>query len=68
MDPATRAKMGNQAIDLAKACGYYSTGTVEFLMDHKKDFYFLQQIVIQYSVRIMCCIDKNAKNIIKCIQ
>ena len=27
---------------LAKACGYYSTGTVEFLMDVNKDFYFLE--------------------------
>jgi acetyl/propionyl-CoA carboxylase alpha subunit len=27
---------------LAKACGYFSTGTVEFLMDKKKDFYFLE--------------------------
>jgi acetyl/propionyl-CoA carboxylase alpha subunit len=42
MDPHTREKMGTQAIDLAKACGYYSTGTVEFLMDINKDFYFLE--------------------------
>jgi|TARA_B110001450_G_C17272604_1_gene340141 acetyl/propionyl-CoA carboxylase alpha subunit len=27
---------------LAKACGYYSTGTVEFLVDSNKDFYFLE--------------------------
>jgi acetyl/propionyl-CoA carboxylase alpha subunit len=27
---------------LAKACGYYSTGTCEFLMDKNKDFYFLE--------------------------
>lgn len=42
MDEYTRAKMGKQAIDLAKSCGYYSTGTVEFLMDINKDFYFLE--------------------------
>jgi len=42
MDPVTRDKMGKQAISLAAACGYYSTGTVEFLMDKKKDFYFLE--------------------------
>lgn len=42
MDPVTREKMGKQAIDLAKACGYYSTGTVEFLVDINKDFYFLE--------------------------
>jgi acetyl/propionyl-CoA carboxylase alpha subunit len=34
--------MGRQAIELAKSCGYQSTGTVEFLMDRKKDFYFLE--------------------------
>ena len=42
MDPETRKKMGTQALDLAKACGYYSTGTVEFLVDKNKDFYFLE--------------------------
>lgn len=42
MDEATRDKMGSQAIALAKACGYESTGTVEFLMDKNKDFYFLE--------------------------
>jgi acetyl/propionyl-CoA carboxylase alpha subunit len=34
--------MGKQAIALAAKCGYYSTGTVEFLMDKNKDFYFLE--------------------------
>lgn len=42
MDQATRQKMGQQAIDLAAACGYYSTGTVEFLMDKHKEFFFLE--------------------------
>lgn len=42
MDQETRHKMGTQALMLAKACGYFSTGTVEFLMDKKKDFYFLE--------------------------
>ena len=42
MDPATRKKMGEQALSLARSCGYTTTGTVEFLMDHKKDFYFLE--------------------------
>jgi acetyl/propionyl-CoA carboxylase alpha subunit len=42
MDLATRKKMGEQAIQLAKSCGYESTGTVEFLMDKNKDFYFLE--------------------------
>lgn len=42
MDEATRRKMGEQAISLARICGYQSTGTVEFLIDKKKDFYFLE--------------------------
>lgn len=42
MDPATRDKMGQQALSLARACGYYSTGTCEFLMDKNKDFFFLE--------------------------
>lgn len=42
MDPETRHKMGTQALQLAEACGYTTTGTVEFLVDSKKDFYFLE--------------------------
>jgi propionyl-CoA carboxylase alpha chain len=42
MDEVTRKRMGEQAISLAKACGYQSTGTCEFLMDKNKDFYFLE--------------------------
>lgn len=42
MDPETRHKMGTQALQLAEACGYTTTGTVEFLVDNKKDFYFLE--------------------------
>lgn len=42
MDPITRAKMGEQAISLARSCGYQSTGTVEFLVDKNKNFYFLE--------------------------
>ena len=42
MDPATRKKMGDQAVALARSCNYHTTGTVEFLMDVNKDFYFLE--------------------------
>ena len=42
MDLETRHKMGTQAVQLAKACDYTTTGTVEFLMDKNKDFYFLE--------------------------
>ncbi len=34
--------MGNQAVALAKAVDYTSAGTVEFLVDSKKNFYFLE--------------------------
>jgi propionyl-CoA carboxylase alpha chain len=42
MDPKTRHAMGSQACMMAKACGYYTTGTCEFLMDKHKKFYFLE--------------------------
>ena len=42
MDPITRKRMGDQAVALARSCDYHTTGTVEFLMDSKKDFYFLE--------------------------
>ena len=42
LDGETRAAMGAQAISLSKAIGYDSAGTVEFLVDAKKNFYFLE--------------------------
>ena len=42
LDPATRAAMGAQAVALAKAVGYRSAGTVEFIVDRNKNFYFLE--------------------------
>lgn len=43
LDPATRKAMGEQAVALAKAVGYHSAGTVEFIVDGKeKKFYFLE--------------------------
>ncbi|XP_005106150.1 propionyl-CoA carboxylase alpha chain, mitochondrial isoform X2 [Aplysia californica] len=42
LDPATRRAMGEQACQLAKAVGYDSAGTVEFLVDKDKNFYFLE--------------------------
>ena len=40
--PEMRRKMGEQAVQLAKAVGYDSAGTVEFLVDSKRNFYFLE--------------------------
>ena len=34
--------MGEQAISLSQAIGYDSAGTVEFLVDSQKNFYFLE--------------------------
>ena len=42
LDEATRKAMGEQAVALAKAVGYASAGTVEFIVDGAKNFYFLE--------------------------
>src|SRR5437660_6142438 len=42
IDEATRKKMGAQAVALAKAVGYDSAGTVEFIVGQDKSFYFLE--------------------------
>jgi propionyl-CoA carboxylase alpha chain len=42
LDAATRAKMGAQAVALAKAVGYDSAGTVEFVAGQDRSFYFLE--------------------------
>ncbi|MEX0280527.1 MAG: acetyl-CoA carboxylase biotin carboxylase subunit [Arenibacterium sp.] len=42
LDEATRKAMGEQAVALAQAVGYTSAGTVEFIVDGEKNFYFLE--------------------------
>ena len=42
LDAKTRAAMGAQAVALAKAVDYQSAGTVEFIVDAKRNFYFLE--------------------------
>lgn len=42
LDAATRKAMGAQAVRLAEAVGYHSAGTVEFIVDSKRNFYFLE--------------------------
>jgi len=42
LDQATRKAMGEQACALANAVGYVSAGTVEFIVDKDKNFYFLE--------------------------
>jgi propionyl-CoA carboxylase alpha chain len=42
LDAATRKAMGEQAVMLSKAVGYDSAGTVEFIVDKNRNFYFLE--------------------------
>lgn len=42
VDDQTRKKITQAAINAAKACEYFNAGTIEFLMDSKKNFYFLE--------------------------
>ncbi|MGH9531439.1 MAG: acetyl-CoA carboxylase biotin carboxylase subunit [Terriglobales bacterium] len=42
VDPALRARMGEAAVRVAHAAGYTSAGTVEFLLDADRNFYFLE--------------------------
>ncbi len=42
VDNETREKITKAAIKAAQACGYYNAGTIEFLMDKNKEFYFLE--------------------------
>ena len=42
LDEVTRKKMGIQAVRLAEKVGYSSAGTVEFIVDKNKNFYFLE--------------------------
>ncbi len=42
LDEATRKAMGEQAVALAQAVGYTSAGTVEFIVDGEKNFFFLE--------------------------
>jgi len=42
VDPDMRRRMGEVAVQVAKAANYTNAGTVEFLVDQRKDFYFLE--------------------------
>jgi len=42
LTPELRSKMGQTAVDIAKAAGYINAGTIEFLLDANKNFYFLE--------------------------
>jgi acetyl-CoA carboxylase, biotin carboxylase subunit len=42
LTPALRNAMGEAAVNAAKACQYYGAGTIEFILNEKLDFYFLE--------------------------
>ncbi|MEW6213210.1 MAG: acetyl-CoA carboxylase biotin carboxylase subunit [Acidobacteriota bacterium] len=42
VDEELRVRMGEAAVSIARAAGYYNAGTIEFLVDAEKNFYFLE--------------------------
>ena len=56
IDEKLRNKMGNIAVKVAKIAGYTNCGTVEFLVDHDKNFYFMEmntRIQVEHGVTEM---------------
>ncbi|HTF88289.1 MAG TPA: acetyl-CoA carboxylase biotin carboxylase subunit [Planctomycetota bacterium] len=53
MTPKLRQEMGKAAVRVAKAAGYHNAGTVEFLVDKDRNFYFIEvnaRIQVEHSV------------------
>ncbi len=53
LSPKLRQKMGQAAINIAKAANYWSVGTVEFLLDKDHNFYFMEvntRIQVEHTV------------------
>ena len=42
IDDELRKRIGEAAVRAAKACGYVNAGTIEFLLDKNKNFYFME--------------------------
>ncbi len=42
MTPELREKMGTAAVNAAKAAGYIGAGTIEFLVDKHRNYYFME--------------------------
>jgi acetyl-CoA carboxylase biotin carboxylase subunit len=60
VDAALRERMGNTAIALAKACGYQSLGTAEFLLDEDGKFYFME---VNTRVQVEHCVTEEVTGI-----
>ena len=53
LNAALRKRMGDAAVAIAKAAGYFSAGTVEFLLDENRKFYFMEvntRIQVEHTV------------------
>ncbi len=53
IDDAMRARMGATAVAAAHAVGYVNAGTVEFLVDHERNFYFMEmntRLQVEHSI------------------
>lgn len=53
LTPSLRKKIGESAVAIVKAAGYHSVGTVEFLLDEKNNYYFMEvntRIQVEHTV------------------
>ena len=53
LTPKMRQKIGTAAVNVVKAAGYYSAGTIEFLLDSEHNFYFMEvntRIQVEHTV------------------
>jgi acetyl-CoA carboxylase biotin carboxylase subunit len=53
LSPSLRKKIGEAAVNIARAANYHSAGTVEFLLDEEKNFYFMEvntRIQVEHTV------------------
>ena len=57
VDEALRREMGERSVGLCKSVGYSSAGTIEFIMDQQRNYYFLEmntRLQVEHSVTEFC--------------